>query len=107
MSIRNDNLRKRTGAAAAAAATASGEGEPTETKASGAEANDAADYKSGTNWVHGGGIEANPYLFVLIVVSPFLSLLLPPPLKPLVSYSNLAFASESFRIPWWPSSPPS
>ena len=30
----------------------------------------------GTNWVHGGGIEANPYLFVLIVVSPFLSLLL-------------------------------
>mmetsp|Transcript_38178 Transcript_38178/g.85852 ORF Transcript_38178/g.85852 Transcript_38178/m.85852 type:complete len:536 (+) Transcript_38178:56-1663(+) len=36
----------------------------------------AADYKSGTNWVHEGGIEANPYLFVLIVVSPFVSLLL-------------------------------
>ena len=37
---------------------------------------DAKDYKSGTNWVHEGGIEANPYLFVLIVLSPFLSLLL-------------------------------
>ena len=36
----------------------------------------STDYKSGTNWVHGGGIEANPYLFVLIVLSPFLSLLL-------------------------------
>ena len=36
----------------------------------------STDYKSGTNWVHGGGIEANPYLFILIIVSPFLSLLL-------------------------------
>lgn len=36
----------------------------------------STDYKSGTNWVHEGGIEANPYLFALVVVSPFLSLLL-------------------------------
>jgi hypothetical protein len=35
-----------------------------------------ADYESGTNWVHGGGIESNPYLFVLLVLSPFVSLLL-------------------------------
>lgn len=34
------------------------------------------DYNSGTNWVHEGGIEANPYLFALVVLSPFLSLLL-------------------------------
>ncbi len=34
------------------------------------------DYKSGTNWVHDGGIEANPYLFVLLLISPFVSLLL-------------------------------
>lgn len=33
-------------------------------------------YKSGTNWVHEGGIEANPYLFVLLLISPFVSLLL-------------------------------
>mmetsp|Transcript_38593 Transcript_38593/g.82341 ORF Transcript_38593/g.82341 Transcript_38593/m.82341 type:complete len:540 (-) Transcript_38593:53-1672(-) len=77
-------LRKRTGSTTPV----------TTSKANGAENNDtphgkqspsslpspspspSADYKSGTNWVHGGGIEANPYLFVLIVVSPFLSLLL-------------------------------
>lgn len=44
-----------------------------------AQNNDSAsstDYNSGTNWVHEGGIEANKYLFALIVVSPFLSLLL-------------------------------
>lgn len=34
------------------------------------------DYKSGTNWVHDGGIESNPYLFVLLLISPFVSLLL-------------------------------
>lgn len=34
------------------------------------------EYTSGTNWVHSGGIEANPYLFALVVLSPFLSLLL-------------------------------
>ncbi|KAL7514316.1 hypothetical protein ACHAXN_011486 [Cyclotella atomus] len=40
------------------------------------QAKDDADYNSGTNWVHSGGIEANPYLFALVVLSPFLSLLL-------------------------------
>src|SRR6056300_1564217 len=76
------NLRKRTvGGTDGGAATNNG-GRSTEL----AVTNDASpkkaasssteDYKSGTNWVHAGGIEANPYLFVLLVASPFLSLVL-------------------------------
>ena len=34
-----------------------------------------SDYDKGTNYV-AGGIEADPYLFALIVASPFLTLLL-------------------------------
>jgi len=74
MTNQSNNLRKRTGASALA--------KPEETQPSkevdkkNDENKKSADYESGTNWVHEGGIEANPYLFVLIVVSPFLSLLL-------------------------------
>ncbi|KAL7554649.1 hypothetical protein ACHAWF_018255 [Thalassiosira exigua] len=79
------NLRKRPGAAAAAASPSGGGGaapasaapdSPPPSSPPPAKAKEAESYESGTNWVHGGGIEANPYLFVLIVVSPFLSLLL-------------------------------
>lgn len=48
---------------------------------------------NGTNWVHGGGIEANPYLFVLIVVSPFLSLLLA-----YITSVDMAESNVSFRV---------
>eukprot|EP00804_Cyclotella_cryptica_P020693 CCRYP_003487-RA/>CCRYP_003487-RA protein AED:0.34 eAED:0.34 QI:217/1/1/1/0/0/2/206/530 len=77
MSNHQSNLRKRHGAAV----------EENKTEASsipssqqnclvGRDKKNDSDYKSGTNWVHSGGIEANPYLFALVVVSPFLSLLL-------------------------------
>eukprot|EP00581_Thalassiosira_minuscula_P010938 CAMPEP_0183714164 /NCGR_PEP_ID=MMETSP0737-20130205/8796_1 /TAXON_ID=385413 /ORGANISM="Thalassiosira miniscula, Strain CCMP1093" /LENGTH=525 /DNA_ID=CAMNT_0025943069 /DNA_START=36 /DNA_END=1613 /DNA_ORIENTATION=- len=68
------NLRKRAGVASSdEGATQSNK---TDDKSTPQKTSPSADYKSGTNWVHEGGIEANPYLFVLIVVSPFLSLLL-------------------------------
>lgn len=70
-----DNLRKRT--CATTPAPTSNEDKATNKSSNSNDKNNATtDYKSGTNWVHEGGIEANPYLFVLIVVSPFLSLLL-------------------------------
>jgi hypothetical protein len=67
-------------APAALASTESGGGgvgkQPPLPSSPAAAAGTVADYESGTNWVHGGGIESNPYLFVLLVLSPFVSLLL-------------------------------
>lgn len=77
MSIQNrDNLRKRTGGTVNS--DAASPSEPVINAVAPKKVNDSSstDYKSGTNWVHAGGIEANPYLFVLVVLSPFLSLLL-------------------------------
>mmetsp|Transcript_43473 Transcript_43473/g.76269 ORF Transcript_43473/g.76269 Transcript_43473/m.76269 type:complete len:546 (+) Transcript_43473:79-1716(+) len=87
-----DNLRKRTGATTSATASNKGKAtaadEPSkqprksdnnatpQKKNAPSSSSSSTDYNSGTNWVHEGGIEANPYLFVLIVVSPLLSLLL-------------------------------
>ena len=70
------HLRKRTGGG-----NANGDVDPPEEPVIDAAspkkaASSSTDYQSGTNWVHAGGIEANPYLFVLLVASPFLSLLL-------------------------------
>lgn len=73
------NLRKRTvGGTDGDAATNNGgrSTEPAVASPKKAASSSTEDYKSGTNWVHAGGIEANPYLFVLLVASPFLSLVL-------------------------------
>lgn len=71
------NLRKRTGVTDGVKNSPS---EPIVDSASSStkakESSSTTDYQSGTNWVHAGGIEANPYLFVLLVASPFLSLIL-------------------------------
>lgn len=70
MTNQRNNLRKRT------VASTSAKPDEQQSKEADKTAKSSTDYESGTNWVHDGGIEANPYLFVLIVVSPFLSLLL-------------------------------
>lgn len=71
MSANNSNLRKRT-----TAPTRATDDKSTSDIAAAETPASSTDYKSGTNWVHAGGIEANPYLFALVIVSPFLSLLL-------------------------------
>lgn len=78
MSSHSYNLRKRTGATASSPAPSEEKVATESTKNATPEEKDGedGDYKAGTNWVHEGGIEANPYLFVLLVASPFLSLLL-------------------------------
>jgi len=58
----------------------------------------AADYESGTNWVHGGGIEANPYLFVLLVLSPFVSLLLAYVTSAEMGGAGASASAPPFRI---------
>jgi 7-dehydrocholesterol reductase len=84
MSTHKYNLRNRKGTAAQESSTDKPANEAVtspapkiNTKASteSKEQHDS-DYNSGTNWVHEGGIETNPYLFALVVLSPFLSLLL-------------------------------
>lgn len=54
------------------------------------------DYKAGTNWVHEGGIEANNYLFALLVLSPLISLLLAYVTSPEMMMSSSL--SSSWRI---------
>ncbi|KAL7482421.1 hypothetical protein ACHAW6_008096 [Cyclotella cf. meneghiniana] len=77
MSNHQNNLRKRHGAAVKDNNTETA-ADPSQQQNGiyGPNKKHASDYKSGTNWVHSGGIEANPYLFALVIVSPFLSLLL-------------------------------
>lgn len=102
------NLRKRTGGASGGtAATPSSSSRPTTRSQSAKKgapstttktktpqpSSSSSDYKSGTNWVHEGGIEANPYLFVLIVASPFLSLLL-------AYITSADMAEKSMSLSW-------
>jgi hypothetical protein len=104
MSNHGYNLRRRNGGSsspivdddAVAVAVA-----PTKKSSSSSSSSSTDDdgYKSGTNWVHGGGIEANPYLFVLVVLSPFISLLLAyATSSEMASSSSSSSSSSSFRI---------
>jgi len=86
MSVKESNLRHRTAASGVIGSKAPAN-TPTQTSA------EASDYKSGTNWVHEGGIEANPYLFALVVVSPFLSLLLA-----YVTSADIAESGTTWRV---------
>jgi hypothetical protein len=97
MSNHGYNLRIRNAAAAPSSSSAA-DVAPSEKKPSPGDkssSSSSADYESGTNWVHGGGIEANPYLFVLVVLSPFISLLLA-----YVTSAEMAMSSSTlpFRI---------
>lgn len=56
-------------------------------------ASSSNDYKSGTNWVHDGGIEANPYLFALLIISPFVSLLLAYITSPEMAHTSTSLFS--------------
>lgn len=57
------------------------------------------DYESGTNWVHSGGIEANPYLFALLLLAPLLSLLLAHATSPAMADSALITHPLTRMIP--------
>lgn len=82
MAVNNDNIASPPAEVSPTSSTASSTTKET-------------DYKAGTNWVHEGGIEANNYLFALLVLSPFISLLLAYVTSPEMMSSS---PSSSWRI---------
>ena len=94
MSNHSYNLRRRNAGAAPSSSSAA-DVAPSPSPGDKSSSSSSADYESGTNWVHGGGIEANPYLFVLVVLSPFISLLLA-----YATSAEMATSSSSSALPF-------